>query len=254
MRARALNRTAAIFGAFFLLGACMGEETGAGFGFLNTSSGGADASRDALSQAEFFGGDVVVRPPRGYCIDRRSLRRGPGGSFALLASCEALTGRPGITVEPALMTVSVMPVSGGSVQPTAAEITASMAPAQALDQKDGDSLSLVHLDRGGDGVLPGGDPRHWRAGLSVNGHIVALAVYARQGSSLAGRDGQAAISDLAAQMIAASPRRAAPAAAPANPPAGETDQPAAAAAEPEAASAKPGGLGALLSGLFPKSN
>ena len=208
---------------------------GAGGGVSFASRGGGDEGFDAparkvRARAEMVRGAVVVQGPKGYCIDAKSLTSGGvSGGFALLASCESLLGRPAERpVLPALMTVSVLPYSLKPVQPRAHEMAAALAPHRALDQINGDGLTIVHLATGGEALSPKVDPKHWRGAMVINGHMIGLAVYAPKGSDLSGKDGLDLLGKLAETLREASPlktaaarplkmraRAAAPAAAPA---------------------------------------
>jgi hypothetical protein len=167
---------------------------------------------DALRAVAFYDGDVTVTGPRGYCIDRGSIKQSPGGRFALLASCESLTEQAGIAVEPAVMTVAVLPRTRDAEQPSSAAMAEALGPEAVRRTEDGDGLALVHVARGGDEVLPGGDPAHWRASLVINGHLVGLAAYGPEGGTVAGDRGRDLLRDLAEAMRDASPIREAPAA------------------------------------------
>ncbi len=188
-----------------LLAGCLGSDTGA-LGFL--ASGKEDEGRKVLRKVALYDGDVVVRGPRGYCIDRRTLRRRDNGGFVLLASCESLSGMRGEAVEPVLITVSVLPdPPDGEVPaaPTAQQIARSMAPAEVLAAHESAELTVVQFASGGDRILPGGDARHWRAGMRLNGHLVALALYAKSDSAMAGPGGRGLLTDVARRMRQASP-------------------------------------------------
>ena len=197
------------------LAGCFGSDGGA-LGFLASGTGGeAEESAKVLRKIALYDGDVVVRGPRGYCIDRRSLRRREDGGFVLLASCESLSGLRGAGVEPVLITVAVLPdPPEGAVPavPSADEIARSMAPAEVLTTHEEDALTLVHFASGGDKILPGGDARHWRGGMRLNGHLIALALYAKAESAMAGTAGRGLLAKVAGRMRRASPDR--PAAAP----------------------------------------
>jgi hypothetical protein len=108
-------------------------------------------------------------------------------------------------VPPAFIVVSVLPKRADALPPTAAGIAQSMAPKRPLAMFDREGLAVVHLDAGGAQVLPEGDPRYWRGGMLVNGHLVGLAVYGRAGSSIAGARGRDLIVDLANAVRIASP-------------------------------------------------
>ncbi len=166
----------------------------------------APASKSqALNRVAFYDGDVVVEGPRGYCVDAASLRRGLTGSFALIASCESLTGRAGIYVEAAVMTVSVLPRGQNVQHPDAQAMARALAPAEVRVAEDGDGISLVQVMQGGEKMLPGGDPVHWRAGMVINGHMVGLAIYGPAGRAVAGQEGRVLLQDLAEMLREASP-------------------------------------------------
>ncbi|WP_306112268.1 MULTISPECIES: hypothetical protein [Roseovarius] len=151
-----------------------------------------------------YDGAVVVRGPRGYCVDAGNVRRQPSSRLVFLGSCESLSGEPGVTVPLALIAVNVAGKQPGRAQPTAATIAASAAPKKPLAAVDIDGLALVHLDAGGELALPGGDPRYWRGGMVINDHFVSLAVYAPADSNLAGASGRRFITDLARTLRSAS--------------------------------------------------
>jgi len=158
-----------------------------------------------LKAVALFQGDVVVAGPEGYCVDRGSVRQRAKGSFVLLASCESLSGKRGRNVPPAVMTVSVLPQSTNAVRPMPAELAGNMTPVKSVA---GDDLSLVYLPAGGNDFMPGGDPKHWRGGMVLNGYPIGLAVYGLVGSAASGEAGRQLITGLAARLRRASPVRA----------------------------------------------
>lgn len=208
------------------------------FGFLS-ASGGEDERAEVRRRAVLFDGAIVVVPPQGYCIDARSLRDLDRGRFVLLASCESLSGHRGQPVQPAVMTLTALPRADGAERPSAGQIAASMAPAEALETIDADGLSLVRLSAGGDRMLPGGAPVYWRGGMQINGHVLGLAAYGPQGSDIGGAPGRELLIDLAENLRAHSPDR------PAVPERGPA---------PDAATETVPPLAQLLSGLFANSD
>lgn len=181
-----------------------------------------EGPQPAVSEIALAGGAVQVSAPRGYCIDDGSLRSlAGGGGFALLAPCTQLTGAPGVTVAPALMTVSVMPQDRDTAPPDADGLAVAVAPAPVGAQGEEAGLAYAQVMQGGEAVLPGGDPRHWRGARVVGGHLASLTLYAPEGSALAGREGRLLLGDLAAGLTtpgteAPSPSPVAEAAAPPN--------------------------------------
>ncbi len=188
------------------LAGCVGEGTSpGGMGFLSPPEGEAKPlSRRVLPQMSLYGGRIVVVPPKGYCIDGSAASRGIESSVLLIASCATLKGTREGNAVPAVMTVSVSPRRSGAQQPTSATLATSLAPARVSSVEDGDDISLVRVNSDGDGVLPAGDPRYWRAGMLINGHIVMLAAYTPRGSRTSGK---ALIMDLADNLREFSPVR-----------------------------------------------
>jgi len=160
------------------------------------------ANSPPLKAISLFSGDIVLSAPEGYCIDKSSLRQRAEGSFVLLASCESLTGKRGRNVPLAVMTVSVLPASDAAKLPTPDELAGGLVPLEKMQRK---TLSLVYLPRGGDKFVPGGDPRHWRAGMALNGHMIGLAVYGLAGSAASREMGKRLIIGLAAGLRRKSP-------------------------------------------------
>lgn len=223
----------------FPLMACFGPGAGGSLGFLSASSAPIKpAKAEVLRSVALYGGDVVVSAPKGYCIDRESLKRGSATRFVLLASCESLSGVRGHRVEPAIMTLTVMPTGQGTDLPTPDEIAKSNSSADVLSSIELDNLTMVHLSAGGDTVLPDGDPRHWRGATVLNDHLIGMAVYAKSGTRKAGKDGHKLLEGLAQSVHEASPKNASLSNE------GQSVQ------EPSPAT----GLGTLLGGLFPKSS
>ncbi|MEX0351039.1 MAG: hypothetical protein AB3N15_16570 [Paracoccaceae bacterium] len=149
------------------------------------------------------GGDIVLRAPRGYCVEQRSVRNGKNNSFALLARCEALgASRASATQGFALITVTTE-ARAEAVQPDAETIARSAAPAKPGANRSEGDLSLVRFD---DTVhqVRGASPQVWRTAFVANGNVVALALYAEDGSPMLGDRGARLLSELARRTRAAS--------------------------------------------------
>ena len=197
-----------------------------------------------VRSAALFDGAVVVAGPPGYCIDPNSVRQRAGSSFALLASCTSLTGSADLNVDPAVLTVSVLAFEAEAQQPPATDIAKSMSPAKVLEEIDGDGVSLVHFATGGSGGVPGGDPRYWRAGMVINGHVVALAAYGPAGSKVATTRGRVLLMDMAEALRDESPL-------PGIATGDDVELAETNGSEPVVAKPKPRGLKSIISGLFP---
>lgn len=157
-------------------------------------------------RADLVRGKVTVAAPRGYCIDAETKRQGLAGGFVLIASCNSLAGDYAYAdVDPVLMTVQAQPALLTRELPDAAALAAAFGGVKVLREVNGDGLTLVHLDAGGDRALPRGDARHWRGAVMINGYLVGLALYAPKGSPLAGTRGRRVIQALAEATLDASP-------------------------------------------------
>lgn len=57
-----------------------------------TPEGGAPIP--VQTQAHVSAGDIVIAAPRGFCVDPKTLRDAPGGSFVLFGHCQAMARDP----------------------------------------------------------------------------------------------------------------------------------------------------------------
>jgi len=163
----------------------------AGLAALVTMTGcaGGLAGSAPLAKASLVGGDVVVAGTDGYCVDPVTLNRGTNRHFAVIASCNILSGgEAGRYVPPMMLTVTVGTSVGATPLP-GPEALAREAGEQLLDGTTRDGLVIARLSDGGEAVLDGGDPRYWRGAFVQNGHLVGLALYAPDGSALTGGQG-----------------------------------------------------------------
>ncbi len=198
------------------LAACDVNGDGSGRGFLTGfDTPGSAGGREALSQpdggakpirrAALAGGAVVVAGPRGYCIDPVTVESDGVTGFAVLASCRILAGpAAGPEVEPALVTVTVGAEAPAPVLPDPATLARlAGSPARAGESRGG--LVLAQIQEGGDRVLEGGDPRHWRGAFLLGTRLVSLAVYAPAGSALAADRGRDMLTAVRRAIVRASP-------------------------------------------------
>ena len=238
-------RALAALGALAVLSGCMNGVPGLVPG--GPTAGEAGRAVPVTRRASLGDGAVIVAPPSGYCIDESSIRDRSGGGFALIASCESLTGRMGgVAVEPAVITVTVSAARAGRDQPEAALLAQALPDGAPLRETNGDGLTVVQV-RGEAGALPGarGDLRHWRGAMVLNDRLVGLAVYGAEGSDIAGARGERLLVEMAEQIRENSPLRLPRAEAP---PAAQVAQPGQSA--PDAPSTQRP-LGGLLRRLFP---
>lgn len=181
------------------LSGCLAADTG--------SERGLAKPKVALASATIVPDKLVVKGPKGFCIDRRSLKSGRSGGFALLVSCAALDEEArGIGLETAILTLQAQPQSKEAARAEAGSLARAFAGIQPIYQENGDGMSLVHLAQGGDVIIPNGEPKHWRAALNFNGYLVGLALYSEKGGVASGGTGKALLIEFAEAVLAANLR------------------------------------------------
>ncbi|MCM2563412.1 hypothetical protein M8756_14415 [Lutimaribacter sp. EGI FJ00015] len=198
-------RLAAAGLALVTLAGCLEGLPVAGAG--SQTAGEAGRAVPVTRRTELGGGSVVIVPPAGYCLDKSSISDRVGGAFALIASCESLTGRMGgVLVEPAVITVSVSGKREDRDQPEAAVLAQALPDAAALRETNGDGLTVVQV-ADDTGPLQGAssDTRHWRGAMVVNDRLVGLAVYGAPDSAIAGDSGERLLVALAESIRENSP-------------------------------------------------
>jgi hypothetical protein len=172
-------------------------------GFPVTSS---DAAKP-LTAATLSRGAVTLAVPQGYCIDPRSLRgRAPQG-FALVARCDALGAEGWYRAQHlVLITVSTAPLRTPDFRATPDSVAKSAFPAEVLERRSVDGTALVLLRD----MVPeteGVSPVHWRGAFTLGGHLVAMSLYAPEGSTALRANGAALLAELAATSRSATAAR-----------------------------------------------
>lgn len=149
------------------------------------------------------GGAITLAAPDGYCIDESSAKTGKRNGFAVLARCDAL-GVQGFfgQRDVALITVATAP----RAQDTPLEMTsleAAVAPAKVLEKRNMEGLPLVRLSGG---TTPSEElsSTHWRSAFVMNGQLVALALYAPEGSAALTEPGATLLAECASRTKTAS--------------------------------------------------
>lgn len=159
------------------------------------------AGKSPLGQASLADGAVRVVMPFGYCIDPRSLRP----DFALAARCDTLgADGPYGGLDLALITITATPAPADGAAPDMDGLKAGLGGATVMAEAAEDELPLV-LARRDAPPSPGLSATHWRGAMAVGGQIVALALFAPEGSAALSEDGAVILRDLAAAIRLASP-------------------------------------------------
>lgn len=173
---------------------------------------------------QMAGGSLRLAAPQGFCVEPGSSSSTASGGFALLVPCGGSwqPGRKG-----AVLTAAVGPAAPGVEAPSARDIAAMFPGAELQEARDRGPLPLVRLNHPGH-TAKGASPVHWRGAFVLEGHLVALALYAPEGSRTLGPRGAGLLEALARAT------RAATAAAP-EPPQAEAEAKAATAPAAQAA-------------------
>lgn len=204
----------------------------------------------------FANGGVLLAAPESYCFDRRSSTPEDGGGFALIAHCSRLEGRGWFGArKAAVLTASIGPARQDAPAPQASDIAAMFPGARLLESREDQLLPLVRLEFP-QAVAKGASPVHWRGAFVLDRHLIALALYAPEGSRALGSHGAALLNELTHRTLEASTLPAldqaqtAPSAA-----AGTALRPQPRPAAPDTAAQAPAprkirGLGRRIAGLF----
>lgn len=174
---------------------------------LSTGEQSVTRRSNVLDQAALAGGEVIVAAPQGYCIQKDSLKPRSSGGFALVASCEQLTGFvSGYQVEPVVMTVSAVPRASEAPEPDAAEIASALGDRKVLRRLHGDGLTVVQV-QSVEALSAEADPTHWRGMMVINGYMVGLALYGPRDSAASREKGLTQMMWLAERIREESPQR-----------------------------------------------
>ena len=185
-------RSAALVLSLAPLAAC---DDGASLSFASASSANASRTQEGLRQASFANGAVKLTPPRGYCIDPNSLRRGEGSGFALIARCD-MVGVKGVFAARNLALISVtVSTRKGATQPDIAALESAVGDAEILERKPDTDPPMIHL-RNARPEIAGASTDQWRAAFAVNGRLVALGLYAPENRKLSGASGPSLLREL----------------------------------------------------------
>jgi hypothetical protein len=156
--------------ALTALAACEG---GQGAGLLDGLGTTIGPKERAFSQVNMAGGAVILKAPRGFCIDGHSLKQ----RFALMARCDKL-GAPAAAAGAAPLGVITVSLSKavpntGLPDPT---VTATALGLSNVSDLSGDDTTVIFRATG-PAPTEDLDEKHWRATALVNGQILGLALY-----------------------------------------------------------------------------
>ncbi|WP_254695094.1 hypothetical protein [Leisingera sp. NJS201] len=152
----------------------------------------------------FAGGGVLLAAPETFCFDRRSSTADDSGGFALITHCSRLDRNRWFgSRNAAVLTASIGPAQQDAAAPQAADIVAMFPGATLLETRDDQLLPLVRLEFP-EAVAEGASPVHWRGAFVLDRHLVALALYAPEGSRALGGQGAALLNEVTHRSLEAS--------------------------------------------------
>lgn len=184
-----------------LVSACSDLPEG-GFSFAAAGSTGTGAKP---TEARMNGAEITLAAPRGYCFDKKMLRRDAANGFALLPRCDRLGGGNLFSSlgGGAIITATLGAAPAGVPAPKLSDLAASVPGAQVLDQREDGALPLVKLDMAGHGAK-GASSQHWRGAFLLEDHVILLALYAPEDSPLLGPRGAEVLEQMTRLTRAAS--------------------------------------------------
>ncbi|KIC35893.1 hypothetical protein RA26_16175 [Leisingera sp. ANG-M7] len=164
----------------------------------------SQAPQAGMQVMSFGGGDVLLAAPGAYCFDRRSSQTDKDGGFALLAHCSRMGRQNWFGArKSAVLTASIGPAKPAAAAPQAADIAAMFPDAKVLETREDQLLPLVKLEFPG-AVADSASPVHWRGAFVLDRHLVALALYAPEGSRALGGHGAALLNEMTHRTLEAS--------------------------------------------------
>jgi hypothetical protein len=194
----------AVFGLLTVATGLSGCLSGTGLAFApRNEASQSQTAVNALDKYDFEAGRISLVPPKGYCIDKRSVRDRDGTGFALIARCDML-GRRGIQSRYDLALISVTIGAQSAAQtPTISDLKRSADGATILEEVNKEGLPMIRLQT--DSLdLDGAAEQHWRAAFALNGHLVALALYAPENNVPLTRKAMSLLESLVSRTRAAS--------------------------------------------------
>ena len=159
----------------------------AGCGELPDLGLGSSNREAPLARASLGKGQVVLVPPDGYCIDRKSLKE----RFALMARCDTLgAGRAKSGAPLAVVTASLAHVDSGRLP----EFSAIATPSEAvLETEDHGDLRLVSVQ--GTPPAEGLSSQYWRGAGMLGAYMLGLTAYGPEEAAGLGPSGATLIAE-----------------------------------------------------------
>lgn len=148
----------------------------------------------AVPQAQMAFGAVTLIPPKGYCVDTRTLSQ----QFAMLARCDVLGAPDDVSDTPlGMIAVSFADVGEADTLPSPEQTAQALGLTEVSDQ-------VVEEDRvffraNGQAPIRQMAPQHWRGNALIAGYVVGLALYGPKGGRALSAEGQNLLNTLVSQ-------------------------------------------------------
>ncbi len=201
------------FAALVAVSAC--ADLGDQFASALSDRGAArDGTNQGIRTLSMFSGDVRVRGPEGYCIDRQASRARTG--FAVLAACARVSNAELLPTLDGLLTVQIGE-AGSAVVSGQEEVLASLleqdagqallsagtAPVTVFGTESRDGLVLVRYSDPDAPEMQGTQATGWRAFLDLGNRSAVISLRAFETKPLAERDGEILIRTAASALAEA---------------------------------------------------
>lgn len=179
------------------------SESGA-FSFASRSADLGRSLPRGLTEIRMGEDPVVLAAPEGFCFDQQTLERSVDGGFALLARCENVrtltrhrfSAHRGSTHDPAVISAVISGRLDQAQTPSVEALINASSPVQVFAQHPDDLMPMVRMQATAPGV-PGTSTTQWRGAMALGNRVVALSLYAPNGSELLGPSGAKLLRDMA---------------------------------------------------------
>ena len=187
------SKAALLAAAVLGLGACDGIQTAGFLGGLSVATSAPEESV-ALAQTQMANGAFTLVPPRGFCIDKNTLRQ----NFALMARCDVLGAPDRAGGAPVgIITVSVTALKDDASLPTPEQV-ADAAKLARISAEKSQSRAITFRAEGAPPAA-GLDAKHWRGVAQIGDRLMGIALYGPKGARAVSSEGREVINDLIRQ-------------------------------------------------------
>ncbi|MBT8153288.1 hypothetical protein KMP13_05160 [Epibacterium ulvae] len=176
-------------------------------GVFSFASRSADLGRSlprGLTEIRMGEDPVIIAAPEGFCFDQQTLERSDDGGFALLARCENVRpltrhrlpfGREN-HLDPAVISAVISGPLVAAQTPSVGALINASSPVRVFAEHPDSLMPMVRMQATTPGV-PGTSTTQWRGAMALGNRVIALSLYAPDGSELLGPSGAQLLRDMA---------------------------------------------------------